>query len=158
MNPTSSSRLARGATVATVAVAAALLALALSSNGHAHVERAQVIPPPPRGIVVLASLREAGGLSMFGVRIVDATHYADVLFLTNPDCSRSIGQGDHWPTSDSPCTSPVPIVGTVSGIGTTASGDPLIGVEFEVARACFAQLHPGMDWPPNLRECEAPRT
>jgi len=46
------------------------------------------------------------------------------------------------------CAAPVEVVGEVGGIGVTQSGASLVGVEFEVPRACFEESEPGMEWPP----------
>jgi hypothetical protein len=112
-----------------------------------------VIQPPQSGAAVVAFLRTSGGHSLFGLRIVDSTHLAEVQFLTGPGCSALLYSGDPWPTDHAPCASPVKVAGHVSGLGNTASGDSLVGVEFTVTRACFELLKPGMSWPPTIAEC-----
>jgi hypothetical protein len=116
-------------------------------------DKRPVIPPPESGAAVVAFVRESGGFSPLGVRIADSTHYAEVQFLTGPGCTALLHSGDPWPTGYTQCSSPVKIVGQVSGLGVTASGESLVGVELTVARACFELLKPGMDWPPTLPQC-----
>jgi hypothetical protein len=111
-----------------------------------------VIPPPESGAAVIAALRQSGGRSLLGIRISDNKHYAEVEFLTGPGCSGRLRSGDAWPTGYAQCRSQVKVVGRVSGLGITASGASLVGVEFEVTRWCFELLKPGMAWPPALPE------
>lgn len=112
-----------------------------------------VVPSPESGAAVVDVVRESGGFSPLGVRIADSTHYAEVQFLTEPGCSALLHSGDPWPSGYEQCPSPVSVVGQVSGLGITASGESLVGVEFKVTRACFDLLRPGMGWPPTLPEC-----
>ena len=87
------------------------------------------------------------------MRIADTTHHVEVQFLAGPDCGGLLGGRDPWPSPHTQCSAPVDIVGNVDGIGITQSGDSLVGAEFEFPRACFEQLEPGMEWPPDLPEC-----
>ncbi len=115
-------------------------------------QRPEVLPTD-RGTAVVAVLRETGGWSLFGVRITDSTPHVEVRFQTEPGCSGLLRSGDPWPSAFPQCSSPVKIVGTVSGLGVTPSGDSLVGVEFDVSRACFELLDRGAAWPTNDPEC-----
>jgi hypothetical protein len=116
-------------------------------------ERTEVLPTHS-GTAVVAVLHESGGWSLFGVRVADSTPYVEVRFLTQPGCSGKLRSGDTWPTSLPQCSSPIKIVGTVRGLGVTTSGDSVVGVEFEVSRACFELLGRGMAWPTTDAECQ----
>ena len=108
-------------------------------------------PEPSRSIVAL--LRESGGFSLFGIRFADTTNHVEVRFLAGRDCAGLLSGRDPWPSPHTQCSAPVELVGKVGGIGIDQSGNSLVGVEFEVPRACFEQLEPGMEWPPDLPEC-----
>ena len=147
----------RGIVLVAVVVLVACVVVVFSLGSHTTATivndpRPEVLPAR-RGIAVVGALREAGGRSLFGVRLSDSTRYVEVRFLTEPACSRLIQPDDPWPTSFPQCSSPVKIVGTVRALGITTSGDSLVGVEFEVPRACFELLSRGMAWPTTAPAC-----
>ncbi len=115
-------------------------------------DRPEVIPTE-RGVALVAGLRESGGWSLFGVDITKSKSSVEVRFLTEPGCSGLLRSGDPWPTSFPQCSTPITVVGTVGGLGVTPSGDSMVGVEFEVPRACFDRLERGMAWPNPDRAC-----
>jgi hypothetical protein len=143
-----------GGIVALVSVIVGAVALGLGGGTRQVViDPHPVIPPPDSGAAVIAALRQSGGRSLLGIRISDSKHYVEVEFLTGPGCSGQLRSGDAWPTGYAQCASNVRVVGRVSGLGITASGASLVGVEFEVVRSCFELLKPGMGWPPAPPEC-----
>lgn len=111
---------------------------------------------PTTGVPVVASLREAGGFSLLGVHFGSRKHFVEVQFMTQPGCSALLTPGDPWPPPYPECTSTVSLTGTVGGLGVTADGRSLVGVQMTVSRACFEQLERGMTWPSGLDECGAP--
>lgn len=112
------------------------------------------ITPPERGEAVVARLRETGGLSFFGLGITDSTHYAEVLFTTDPDCAALLQSEETWPTPHPECPAPVELVGEVATTGRTITGDSIVGVEFTVPGDCADLLEPGMPWPTFHPECD----
>lgn len=136
--------------VALIVVAASVLRPVRSEVVSVEVP---VLPVPEPGTAIVALLRESGGFSLLGIRIADTTHHVEVQFLAEPGCTGLLGDREPWPTAYPQCSAPIDIVGNVGGVGVTQSGDSLVGVEIEVPRACFEQLEPGMEWPPDLPEC-----
>lgn len=114
------------------------------------------ITAPESGVPVVAFLREEGGFSPFGLRLVDSTHHVEVHFLTDPGCAPLLEAGESWPTAHPECTGRVDLAGKVGSLGTTMSGRSLVGVQFTVPRACYELLAPGMAWPPGLPACHSP--
>jgi hypothetical protein len=108
---------------------------------------------PDDGTAVVHALRAPGGLSLFGVQIIDPTHRVEVQFLTGPGCAALITSGDPWPTSHPECASPSEVVGEIGSTGLTSTGRSLVGVIFVVSGGCFDVLERGMPWPPGDPEC-----
>ena len=102
---------------------------------------------------VVHALRAPGGLSLFGLQIVDPTHRVEVQFLTGPDCAAVLDPGEPWPTSYPECSSAVDVEGEVGSLGNTGTGRSLVGVIFVVSGGCYDLLERGMPWPPADPEC-----
>ena len=109
--------------------------------------------PDPSGQPMIAVLRAPGGFSLFGLQIVDATHYVEVRFTTAAGCSAQLEPGDPWPSDHEPCSGPSSIAGTVGGLGVSADGSSIVGVEFTVSGACHDRLELGMPWPVDHPDC-----
>jgi hypothetical protein len=146
--------LGAGGIVALVAVIIGVVILGMNGGTVRVVtDPHPVIPPAESGAAVVAALRQSGGRSLLGIRLADSKNHVEVEFLTDPGCSGRLHSGETWPTGYAQCSSQVRVVGQVSGLGTTASGASLVGIEFEVTRSCFDLLTPGMGWPPAIPDC-----
>jgi len=142
--------------VGLILLAAAVAFVALRPGSTVVVvDDAPPIAFPEAGIAVVASLRQSGGFSPFGLRITESTHYVEVHFITEPGCSVVVDSGDPWPTPYPECSSPVEMVGEVGGLGRTMSGDSLVGVQIKVPGACYDLLERGMTWPSDHPECHS---
>jgi hypothetical protein len=144
-----------GIVALTVLTAGLVFVVLRPGSTEVVVDDATPIAPPEDGSAVIGSLRESGGFSLFGLRITDSTHYVEVQFITEPGCSLLVDPGDPWPTPYPQCSSPVGIVGKVGGLGTTMSGDSLVGVQIKVPGYCYDLLERGMAWPPDHPECRS---
>ncbi len=111
------------------------------------------VDPPADGSAVIGILRASGGLAPLGIRLIDPTHTVEVQFLTGPGCSERLTPGQAWPTDVPECATGVSLTGTVGGLGTTISGQSLVGVTFSVSRGCYGRLEVGMPWPTTYPEC-----
>ena len=136
-----------------VAISAMGLVVVRPGSAEVGLVDATALDPPGPGIAVVGRLRESGGLSLFGMRVVDATHYAEVLFTTGADCAGLLHSGDPWPTPHPACSAPVHLAGEIGSIGKTSSGRSMIGVEFAVPGDCHDRLEPGVEWPAGHPEC-----
>ncbi len=145
-----------GGIVALVLLAGALALLVLRPGStEVVVDDSKPIAPPEAGTAVVAFLRQSGGVSFFGLRITDSTHFVEVQFITEPGCWVMVGSGDPWPTPYPECSSPVEMVGEVGGLGTTMTGDSLVGVQIKVRGDCYDLLERGMTWPSDHPECNS---
>lgn len=140
--------------LALVALVAGLLLFGLHATNQEVVrgQPAEVLPGRD-GLPVVAVLRESGGTSVFGIRITSGTRYVEVRFLAPAGCSEQLRTGDAWPSPIARCAIASEIAGNVRGLGTSASGESLVGVEFEVSRRCFDHLLRVMAWPSTDRDC-----
>ncbi len=146
------SKIVAGVVVSVVLVMVLAVAVLRPTRTEVVNDDPQIALPEPGGAIV-AVLRESSGLSVLGITIRGSEHHVEVQFLTGPDCAALLNGNDPWPTSHPECSAPVELVGEVGATGITQSGDSLVGVEFEVPGACFEQLEPGMQWPPDLPDC-----
>ena len=68
-----------GGVVALVFLTAAVAFIALRPGSvEMEIDHSPPVAPPEAGTAVVASLRESGGFSPFGLRITDSTHYVEV--------------------------------------------------------------------------------
>ena len=147
-----------------MAVAAGLvvagLALVLLRPGSTEitVDDGPPVVPPEDGSAVVGGLRASGGLSLFGLRIVDPTHTVEVRFTAGPECAALLSSGDPWPAPHPECTVPVPVTGEVASLGITSTGRSQVGVQFPVTRPCYESLSLGTPWPPDSPECATAAT
>jgi hypothetical protein len=111
------------------------------------------VDPPADGSAAIVTLRAPGGLAPLGIRLIDPTHAVEVQFLAGPGCSQLLTSGEAWPTDVPQCATGVDVTGTIGGLGTTASGQSIVGVTFPVSRSCYEQLEVGMAWPTGYAEC-----
>jgi len=102
---------------------------------------------------IVSAKRESGGSSIFGFKIGRTNHLVRVQFFDEPGCHEVVSSGEAWPTPHEECTSRVPVRGEVSGIGITAAGQSIIGVELEVSGTCYDTVTPGDSWPTSVPEC-----
>ncbi len=144
-----------GAVVAFILLAAMVFVALRPGSTEVVVDDATPIAPPEAGAAVVASLRQSGGFSPFGLRITDSTHYVEVQFVTEPGCLALVDSGDPWPMPYPECSSPVEMVGEVGGLGRTLSGDSLVGVQIKVPGDCYNLLERGMTWPSGHPECHS---
>jgi hypothetical protein len=138
-------------------VVGVLVVVALAPNSTTS----EVLPPitledpesvEPNAAVVVAK-HESGGSSIFGFTISRTTHFVHVQFFDEPQCHAVVSSGEAWPTSHEECSSTVPVRGEVSGIGITATGRSIIGVELGVSGTCYDAVTPGDSWPTSAPEC-----
>ncbi|HSG79545.1 MAG TPA: hypothetical protein VLD62_08200 [Acidimicrobiia bacterium] len=143
-----------GGTVVLVLLLGGVIALALRPSTESVVyDDTPPIVIPEDGTPVVHALRAPGGLSLFGLQIVDPTHRVEVQFLTGPDCAAVLDPGEPWPTSYPECSSAVDVEGEVGSLGNTGTGRSLVGVIFVVSGGCYDLLERGMPWPPADPEC-----
>jgi hypothetical protein len=102
---------------------------------------------------VVITKHESGGSSIFGFTIRRTSHLLRVQFFDEPGCHAVVSSGEAWPTSHQECRSTVPVRGEISGIGITATGQSIIGVELEVSGTCHDTVTPGDPWPTSAPEC-----
>lgn len=99
------------------------------------------------GLVHGGFVRE--GFGIFGWDIVRPEYRILVMFVPPAGCTPPLA-GDLMATCD--CAG-IPAEGEISGGGTTADGDPLVGVALGVSKACYEALETGARWPSALPEC-----
>jgi len=102
---------------------------------------------------VVSAKRESGGSSIFGFTIGRTSHLVAVQFFEDPGCHAVVSSGEPWPTPHEECRNTVPVSGEISGIGITATGQSIIGVELEVSGTCYDTVTPGDSWPTSAPEC-----
>lgn len=147
-------RMQAGGIVVLVLLVVGAVVLALRpGTTEVVVDNSPPVEPPADGTAVIAALRAPGGLSLFGMQIIDPTHTIEVVFLTGPGCSALLASGDQWPTPHPECASDVDVAGEVGSLGVTATGKSLVGVTFTLSGRCYDVLERGMTWPPDLPEC-----
>ena len=123
-----------------------------STSGPARVQ--PPVTPPATGAVV-SGLTVDEGLSILGVRLRSAVFRVQVEFRVAGECQSRLDFGASWPVDDPACSSDVPIEGTISGLGNTASGDTIVIVEREISESCFDAIdaRSGGAWPPAEETC-----
>lgn len=104
------------------------------------------------GEAVVLSKTQGGDFSLFGFAIRQPNHYVQVAFTLPKPCD--IGDAEQWPTNRAGCTGPAGLVGSIAGSGLTAAGNAIVMVEALVAPDCFADIAPGVTWPPPTVRCE----
>jgi hypothetical protein len=138
-------------------VVGVLVVVALAPNSTTS----EVLPPitledpesvEPNAAVVMEK-HESGGSSIFGFTIRRTSHFVRVQFFDEPGCHAVVSSSEAWPTSHEECRSTVPVRGEVSGIGITATGQSIIGVDIEVSGTCYDTVTPGDSWPTSAPEC-----
>jgi len=143
-----------GGAVALVMAAIGIVILGLRPSATIVVDDQPPVDPPADGSAVIATLRAPGGLAPLGIRLIDPTHSVEVVFLTGPGCSERLTSGQAWPTDLPECATDVVVAGAVGALGTTVSGQSLVGVTFSVTRPCYEQLDIGMSWPTGRADCD----
>ncbi len=142
--------------LAVVAVVAVVILAVMALRGTSI--ETEVLPPvdvgtpgdtvPDGGPVArVISKVETPGRSFLWFRMSDPSYEVTVQFFAPPGCSGSVSFDDPWPTSDPSCATDVPVAGTVSGVGTTQTGESIIAVDVEVDPECFAAVERGDYWP-----------
>ena len=143
-----------------VLVVGALIMLALLSTSTETEVLSPVTLGDPQDVeptaAVITGKHESGGFSMLGLRFGHWTYHLSVQFYDAPGCFEVVSFGDPWPTPFQDCSSAVPITGEVSGIGNTATGASIIGVDVEVPEDCYQAVAPGETWPPAAPACTVP--
>ena len=140
-----------------VLVVGALIVLALRSTSTETEVLAPVTLGDPQDVeptaAVITGKHESGGFSILGLRFGHRTYRLSVQFYDAPGCFEVVSFGDSWPTPFQDCSSGVSITGEISGIGNTATGESIIGVDVEVSEDCYQAVAPGEMWPPAAPAC-----
>lgn len=104
---------------------------------------------------VVVSTRSSGGFRLLGFQLGHQQHTVSVRFVAPPGCSQQLATGQSWPVANPACTTPYTVTGTIGGLGTTADGRSLIGLDIDVSRECSATVELGTVWPPTTGACAA---
>jgi hypothetical protein len=151
------SRESIGAAILGTLVVGALIVVALAPGTttieiRPFIELDDVESSGPSAAIVIAN-HESGGSSIFGFTIRRTSHFVSVQFFDEPGCHAVVDAGEPWPTPYEECTSAMPVSGEISLTGITATGQSIIGVEFEVSGTCYETVTPGDSWPTSAPEC-----
>ena len=136
-----------------------LVALAALALGGAGVTTTTGTPVPGSDIGlapgpedVASEKHVSGGRRVLGVRLSSQKYTVRVAFVPPPGCADAIPQSGEELVADGDCID-VALEGTISGIGTTAFGDPIVLVEVNVSESCYNATTIGSPWLPVADEC-----
>jgi len=112
---------------------------------------AEWTPPPADGSygVVVGSYKAKDGLGLLGIEFTPSRWEAQVMFVPPAGCEPTEEQDI---VAAGACSG-VPAEGRLGGGGTTADGDTLWTVVFEVSKACHEALNPNDRWPNTTGAC-----
>ena len=148
--------------LAILAVAAVLVLVVLAfrpGTTEVVVQPTVDVPPPgtvgPDGspVAVVISQHRSQETSFFGFIRGDTHYFVAVQFYAPSECVGMIGSGSVWPTGSSACASDVTIEGSVSGTGSTPTGEAIVVVDVEVSEECYSVTQGGDWWPLAHAEC-----
>lgn len=123
-----------------------------------------VLPPVTLGdpidvepsAAIVVSKFQSEGTSILWMNFGRTTHRLSVQFYAPPGCSDLVTFDDPWPAPFDECTTDLPIVGSISGLGIAPTQESIVAVEVEVTEECFDRVPRGASWPPDATECTEP--
>lgn len=137
---------------AIVAVLALLAVVGLGASTTVTTESGQPVQFSDDEAVV-TDKREVGGFSIFGLQLSGKDRVISVSRIVPANCAEGLDYDDPWPTGSADCAAAIPVLGTVTGLGTASEENAFLAIEAEVPRECFESVAVGDAWQASLAEC-----
>jgi hypothetical protein len=109
-------------------------------------------PPADSSSGVIHGLQSTPGSRILGFRLRSSKYVVQVAFIAPPECLSTTGSGQEALLTSGDCTD-LPVLGEISGGGTTVTGLRLTIVSIHVTKQCYEALDVGGAWPSASEAC-----